>query len=291
MYDPIVIPTDGSEHADRAALHALGLARTVGATVEAVSVLDVRGAAGPFDAGGLDDEFRDRLTAERERALRSVESAATDLGVEAVRTTTVQGRPADAILGFASECDAGLLAMGTHGRTGVSRYVLGSVTEEVISRSSVPVLTARATDTAPETDYDQVLVPTDGSEYARVAVEHGIELAGRFDARVHVLNVAKTDWGTGRPSALLADVVAAGEAATEEIATDARQAGLDAVTAVREGSPASGILDYVEAEDVDLIAMGTNGRTGPSRFLLGSTTERVVRHADVPVVAVPAAEK
>jgi nucleotide-binding universal stress UspA family protein len=295
MYEPIVIPTDGSEHAHRAAAHALGLAEATDAAVEVVSVLDVRGAAGPVDAGGLDQEFLDRLHAKRERALQAVESMAADRGLDAVRTTVVRGRPADAILTFVSDHDAGLLAMGTHGRSGVSRFVLGSVTEEVMSRSAVPVLTARATDASTPGDYEEVLVPTDGSGYAAAAVDHGIELASLFGARVHALTISNVDTLAGSaaamPSHVLEDVNSAGEAATEEIATAAGRADLDAVTAVREGSPASGILDYVEANDVDLIAMGTAGRTGPSRFLLGSTTERVVRHADVPVLAVPAPDE
>jgi nucleotide-binding universal stress UspA family protein len=295
MYDPIVIPTDGSEHARRAAAHAVGLAEAVNAAVEVVSVLDVAGAAGPVDAGGLDAQFVDRLRAERERALRDVASLAADRGLEAISTTVVRGRPADAILEFASEHDAGLLAMGTHGRTGVRRFVLGSVTEAVIARASVPVLTARASEASPTTDYDEVLVPTDGSEYASVAVEHGVELASRFDARVHALTVTSVDtvaWSrAAMPSSVLEDLESAGETATEEVATAAKRAGLDAVTAVREGTAASEILDYADENGIDLIAMGTAGRTGPSRFLLGSTTERVVRHADVPVLAVPATDE
>jgi len=292
MYDPIVIPTDGSDHARRAAIHALGVAEAVDAAVEVVSVLDVAAAAGPIDAGGLDDRFLDRLTAERERALQSIESIAADRGIENVTTSVIRGRPADAILKHASERDAGLLAMGTHGRTGVRRFVLGSVTEEVITRASVPVLTARSTEAPLETHYDEVLIPTDGSEFATVAVDHGVELAGLFDARVHALTVTNIDTVAGSraaiPSSVLEDVRSAGETATEEIATAAERVGLEAVTAVRKGTPASGILDYADANEIDLIAMGTAGRTGPSRFLLGSTTERVVRHANVPVLAVPA---
>ena len=87
---------------------------------------------------------------------------------------------------------------------------------------------------------------------------------------------------------MLRELESEGETATEEIATRARDRGLDAVTAVREGFPTSALLDYAGENDIDLIAMGTAGRTGSSRCLVGSTTERIIRHADVPVCAVDA---
>ena len=147
--------------------------------------------------------------------------------------------------------------------------------------------------TAVDDGYDEIVIPTDGSKPATAAVEHGLAIAERADARVHainVVNVATLSSGPDQtaPTELLAEFTARGERATEEIATAAADRGLDATTTVREGFPARDILDYVEANDADLVAMGTAGRSGLNRFLLGSTTERVVRHSPVPVCAVNA---
>jgi nucleotide-binding universal stress UspA family protein len=290
MYDTILVPTDGSEHAVRAADHALYFADAFDAVVHVVNAVDIQAEAGPFAAGGVDDEFVDRLTERGRETVAEIE--ATVDASDRIETAVVEGRPADAILDYAEDNDADLLAMGTHGRTGVSRYVWGSVTERVVRQASVPVLTVRETDRSRVGDgYDDVLVPTDGSESATAAVDHGLAIAAAADARVHALNVidvgdAATTPSISPPTELLTDLESAGQRATEEIAARARDAGLDAVTEIREGYPADDVLAYADENDVDLVAMGTQGRTGLNRYLLGSTAERVIRHAEVPVVAV-----
>lgn len=290
MYDTIIVPTDGSEHAIRAAEHGLSLARGFGATVHVVSAVDVRSAAGLFDAGGVDEEFVERLEAERETAIEAVEAVLREY--ERVETALVDGDPVSAILEYAAEQDADLIAMGIQGRTGLNRYFSGSVTERVVRLSDIPVLTVRANDrTQVDAEYDDILLPTDGSDAAASAIEHGLAVAGRFDARVHAVhvvdirNVAASAEYT-LPSEVIERFRSRGQTATERIATRAGNAGIDAVTAVPEGSPASELLVYGDENDVDLIAMGTTGRSGLERVLLGSTTERVIRRADMPVLAV-----
>lgn len=296
MYNSVLVPTDGSEHARRAAEHAVSVAAAVDATVHVLSVVDVQAAAGPFDAGGVDEAFVAKLEDEGTEAIEAVEGVTEARGLTDVRTATRQGRPAEAILEYADAEDVDLVTMGTHGRTGIERYVLGSVTEAVVRSAEVPVLTARATGRSRVTDgYEDVLLPTDGSEYAAEAYDHGIAIARAFGARVHAVNVVNVADLAPSPGAEPAEPVldsfeTAGETATAEIGSQASAAGLDCVTAVREGTPARSLLDYADEEGVDLIAMGTAGRTGPSRYLLGSTTERIIRHADVPVLAVNARE-
>ncbi|SFR66080.1 Nucleotide-binding universal stress protein, UspA family [Halogeometricum rufum] len=295
MYDTILIPTDGSEHAVRAAEHGRYLARLFDATVHVVNVADVQAAAGVFGAGGVDEEFMSRLDAKGEEAIEAVEDALAD--ADSVETAIVRGDPREAILEYAEKHDVELLAMGTHGRTGLSRYITGSVTEHVVRTAEVPVLTVRATDRSEVVDgYDEILVPTDGSEPASAAVEHAIAIAQKAGARVHAVNVVDVGNVTASPtytlpSEVIAELEENGQTMTEGIASQARAAGLDAVTEVREGFAARTLLDYAEENDVDAIAMGTAGRTGLDRYLLGSTTERVIRHSDVPVLAVNARER
>jgi nucleotide-binding universal stress UspA family protein len=136
--------------------------------------------------------------------------------------------------------------------------------------------------------YDTVLFPSDGSEGAEAALEHAIDLAGRYDATLHVLYVADTnrDSVTVLGTDVVDALVAKGEEMVAETAARAEAAGLDVVTAVVQGGPSETILDYVADRGVDVVVMATHGRRGLDRLLLGSVTERVVRSADVPVLTV-----
>jgi nucleotide-binding universal stress UspA family protein len=145
--------------------------------------------------------------------------------------------------------------------------------------------------------YKHVLLPTDGSEGTDAVVENAREIANRFDAEVHVLHVV--DQRLSRLAQEYRDLGSdVGQTATDELG-EVGQEAVSAVTsqlsddisvteAVVEGVPHEAILEYAADEDIDLIVMGTHGRTGLSRSLLGSVTERVVRSADVPVLTVRA---
>lgn len=290
VYDRVLIPTDGSEHAATAVDHALALGRTFDATVHAIHVVDTAGESGVFGTGASDESVTERLETAGESALDAVRETAT--AEDDLETELVHGEPTETIVDYAEEIDADVLVMGTHGRTGVRRYVAGSVTEGVVRHAAAPVLTVRADgrETTPGS-FDEVLLPTDGSPAAEAAVEHGLTMAGIADARVHVLNVVDVSDTTGGASASVAtDLVdqlrESGQTAVDRVAAVAREAGFETTTSVVEGFPARDVLHYAEESGVDLIAMGSHGRTGVSRFLLGSTTERAIRHADVPVLAV-----
>ena len=139
--------------------------------------------------------------------------------------------------------------------------------------------------------YDTILVPTDGSEPASAAVEHAIDLAATTDGTLHALSVvdssAYTSLDVSSQSVLDSLETRAGEA-TASIAETAADAGVDTVTEVSVGSPHAQITDYADAVGANLIVMGTHGRTGLDRVLLGSVTERVVRDAPCPVLTVRA---
>ncbi|QCJ48069.1 universal stress protein [Haloprofundus sp. MHR1] len=137
--------------------------------------------------------------------------------------------------------------------------------------------------------YDRILLPTDGSEAAEAAAPDAFELAETYGAEIHVLYVVDTrtlatvDLGAERVLTMLEEE---GDAAVERLRSRAEDAGLDVVTAVESGSPASIIVDYSEDHDVDLVVMATHGRRGLDRYLLGSVAERVVRGSDAPVLTV-----
>ncbi len=280
MFDNILVPTDGSDCADRAVGYAEDIASRYGATVHVLSVADSR----VLQHGPHSDQVR---AACEEIVDDACESLAADVPVRrAVRTDI----PHEAILAYAADEEIDLIVMGTHGRTGLERYLLGSVTEKVVRLSDVPVLTVRSTDTAGVTyPYSDVLVPTDGSDGAAAAIGPAIDVADAYDARLHTLSVVDT-----RPVGLEIQTEPPyhtpeerAEQAVEAVAERAEAADIrDVETSVVYGTPYEEIWAYVREHDVDIVVMGTHGRTGIKRYLLGSVAEKTVRTSDVPVMTV-----
>lgn len=136
--------------------------------------------------------------------------------------------------------------------------------------------------------YTSILVPTDGSDVSIRAAEEAFELAEKFDATVHIIySVATIETGTiENASAETAHLYEIGENSLEKAETLANEYDAEVNTAVEVGSPHAAILDYADEHDIELIVMGTHGRTGAERVLLGSTTERVMRHTSRPVLTV-----
>jgi nucleotide-binding universal stress UspA family protein len=141
--------------------------------------------------------------------------------------------------------------------------------------------------------YDTILVPTDGSDAAAAAFDHAFELAERYDATVHALYVVDTAvYGSldARSDLVIEALEEQGEGAVAAVRERGETAGVPVVEEVARGSPARAILDYAEEEGVDLVVMGTHGRRGLDRLVLGSVTERVLRASPVPVLVVRAGE-
>jgi len=141
--------------------------------------------------------------------------------------------------------------------------------------------------------YDTVLFPTDGSDTATEAAIHAIDLADRHEATLHVLYVVDHERVSRMAPKLGTDHIKEtlqqeGERATSEIADRAASEGIETTTSLREGAPADTITTYADTVGADAIVMGTNGRTGMDRLLLGSVAERVIQTSDLPVTTVKA---
>ncbi|SNR64352.1 universal stress protein [Halorubrum vacuolatum] len=143
-YDRILVPTDGSLEGERAVRHALELARIHEAAVTAIYVINTASYAGmPMETSweGIDELLR----ADAEAAVTEVRALADRMGV-AITTTVVDGSPSREIIRSAERNDCDLIVMGTHGRGGIDRLLLGSVAEKVVRGSRIPVLTVRVQD-------------------------------------------------------------------------------------------------------------------------------------------------
>lgn len=133
--------------------------------------------------------------------------------------------------------------------------------------------------------YDEILVPTDGSPGAESAIDHALHIARQNNATLHPMYVVDPgDMGDlgDEPAELRTQC----SEVTRPILEAAEAAGLEAEQHVLEGTPNERIVEYADGSPIDLIVMGTHGKSGLSRVLLGSTAERVVRNAPVPVLTI-----
>ncbi|MFB6102336.1 MAG: universal stress protein [Haloplanus sp.] len=289
MYETILIPTDGSPGVENAVTHGLVLAETTDGTVHSLYVIDTR-----VEPPGLDPEERAELRAEaRERgqtATDAVGERAAEYGLD-VRRDVREGTPHQEILSHAREHGVDLVVMGTEGTSAATR--LGSTTERVVALADVPVLAVprAATIERPETGhsvYDQVVIPTDGSDDAERAADHGLELAEHYGAEVHVVYVVDTTVYDlqDSPRSIVGLLESGGQKAVESIAADAEERNLPVTTGVMRGRPAEAIREYATGVNADLVVAGTRGRAADTDHLLGSTTARLLRRADRPVLVV-----
>lgn len=138
-----------------------------------------------------------------------------------------------------------------------------------------------------EPEFDTIVIATDGSESVRRAVSVALDLADRFDATVHALYVVDEGEVASSPERVREEMRdALDESGTAALETVANATDRPVTTAVREGRPATVIREYAVDHDADMVAMGTRGRHGENRFLIGSVAERVVRTCPVPVLTV-----
>jgi nucleotide-binding universal stress UspA family protein len=285
MCERILLPYDGSESAAGVVHHVGEIATWADATVTVLYVADTaRDSVTVVDGDAVDALVR--------RGEDVVEEAAETLATLGVAhdTDIVQGDPAPGIAEYARRYDHDLVVVPTSARRGVARYLAGSVAERVVRLSTVPTLTVRTDpDERLTFPYESVLVPTDGSDAATHATERLLDLAAPLDPTVHALSVVDD-------TALGVDVrsVVAGEEseraardAVETVVAAARERGVTTTLGhVERGSPVEVIRDAVASNDVDAVGMGTTGRRGTDRILLGSVAEETVRSAPVPVATV-----
>lgn len=297
MYDRIVIAVDGSDEARRAASRGLELAQAFDANVEVLSVIEQK-ALRLTETSDEKAQLRER----REAALTEIEELASEFG-HPVTTKLAEGKPAVRISEYADEQDADLLIVGRQGLTGLGRRLLGGVTEQVLHRSTVPVLVVSGGDDdgdagEMEPDYSRVLITTDGSENAEVAIPYGTAIAQRYSSDVHVLNVVDLQAAAGLFSAgglekeFIERLEARGQEAVDSVATKIGESAPDlTVEAAVERTTsfdgaAAGVREYVAENEIDLVVMGSHGRSNLKRQLLGSVASTVLRTVDVPVLVV-----
>lgn len=285
MYDRILFPTDGSEGASAVFDHVLDLAEAQEATLHILNVADTTHDSVTRIGG----EVIDVLEREGEQIVEETAERADGRQVSTV-TDVLQGSVSETIMEYAQEYDVDLIVMPTQGRTGLERLLLGSTTERVVRQATVPVLTLRLDDELSRYPYENVLVPTDGSECAMAALREAIDIVNVAGATLQVLSVVDvTSLGVDIHSEVQVDAL---EEQANETVTEATSVAEDAsvesiIESIEHGASVyRAIQSYIADHGIELVVMGTHGRTGMDRYLLGSVTEKIVRTATVPVMTV-----
>lgn len=282
--DRILFPTDGSECAEQAGRHALHLADHFDATLHVIRVeeqeVELADVVEVTEADVLTD-------------LHGTSGAESSLAEARIQERTV-GYPsvAGGILTYAVEHDADLVVLGTHGRRGLRRLVLGSVAEEVVRKAPCPVVTVGRRGVAPDAlGGSTMLVPVDFSDHRFRLLAHARELAPVYGMDVRVVHVVEVK---GVPDAYglydsPPDPGKPAERAQEVLDGELdslRDLGITVSIDVRSGHPADEVLTAAEDSEAAFLMIATHGRTGLERMLMGSVAEKVIRQAPCPVYTV-----
>ena len=294
----ILVPTDFSDAAGRALEQALALARPgdveilvlhgLPPMIPMLSPMGQPGLSGLVEMGRYLDDFTRQLREDATRRLEEV-SAKAPKGVKVETALEENLEPHEAILRKARSWNADLIAMGTHGRGGLEKLLMGSVASKVLHRSDRSLMLLRSDSTlfASGKDTGSILVPVDFSDHSHRALALARYLSSRHGASLHLLHVVELLHTPLKPGGLSSQL---------EETPGLREKYLEALrdmlgetpgeVTVADGSPAGGILWWREKLGAGLVVMGSRGLTGLERLLVGSAAETVARFCEVPVIVV-----
>lgn len=289
----ILVPTDFSDQASQALRYAVPLARQLGGKISLLHVFDWLIAPAAFGAVVTDENRIEEAARRKLDDLARVTVPPELLGNTLVRTGRAYREISDAARGLRMD----LIVMATQGRTGLKRALLGSTAERVVRHAACPVLTVRSYVEAksPSTKsrslaprINRILVPVDFSPRSKAAVRFAVGLAQTMKARIGLLHVVQPlpiNSAKHRAEVIQCDAQSKLEArrSLEALAAVVPD-GIKAEELLRQDVRYRGITDAAREWLCDLIVLPTRGRTGVEYIVLGSTAERVVRHAQCPVL-------
>ncbi|MCB8918302.1 MAG: universal stress protein [Ardenticatenaceae bacterium] len=298
MFKRILVPLDGSSLAEQALKPALALARRSGGQILLLRIPAFQQAIVPDPAGQalvwpeIDGENSRIEAADYLRNIQRINPQIT------MRTLVIDGDEASTIIDTAQEQDVNLIVMSTHGYSGFTRWMLGSVTEKVLRQAPCPVLVVRSAN-----PITKVVIALDGSLLSEQALDPGLEVAHQLEAEVTLLRVyhggslreeerVQLDWTeSGLNQRLHESVRESVRAYLEQTALHTKRPGQEIDYIVLDGAPAQTILDYIDVQGTDLVVMATHGRGGLRRWVYGSITEKVMRSANCSMLIIrPPAE-
>ena len=265
--EKLMVATDSSEYSRSALREAINLAKICSSKLYAVSVVKTNP-----EFEDLVPQVIEKLEKEARELLESVRNNASREGIDCEIIVNRDEEPYQNIIDEATRNHVNMIIMGTHGRTGLKRLMMGSVTAKVIGHSTCNVLVVPLD---AKIECGNILVATDGSKYSEAAASEAIGIAKRCGGSLTVISVASSD----------AEILSA-EDYVKEVSELAEKEGLKTDGLAVKGIPYKAIVDASKQKRADLIVVGSHGRTGLERLLMGSVTERVIGHSESAVLVV-----
>jgi nucleotide-binding universal stress UspA family protein len=282
MFSRILVPLDGSALAES----ALSLAEQfIEGSEGRLILLRVVPYFTVLAADPLLYEEMNRLGEDEALAyLRSIRNELPDPGKADIVCQV--GSAADSILQYSIENDVDLIVMSSHGRSGINRWVYGSVAERIMSQAPCPTLIINARQSSQEGAPSKILVPLDGSGLAEQALHPALDLAQLLDAELYLLSVTTSGElriETASEAGAFADIengeVVKAKDYLQDLAENFDYQKVNCAVEIASGSVAEAIMDYAAENGMELIIMSSHGRTGLKRWVYGSVAEKVLRGA------------
>ncbi len=297
MVTRILIPLDGSDYSAQVLGVVTPLARSLKASVHLLHIADT--TVIPLDLESGAEPYLARLIAEdvqhAQKYLPVVQKQLQDKGIE-TSFSAIEGEPVESILSVAADQHCDLIAMATHGRSGIARLVIGSVTEKVLNRSTVPLLLYRPKEGAPtaEEPIRTVCLSLDGTELSEQSLPLAQDLAARLGVPMVVARVAPTYLQVfdATDPVLITDALEAMEREAQGylkgIEERVSKTGTKVETRFIKGYAAPELVALSNSLPDSLVVMTSHGRSGIGRFVLGSVTDEIIRTSSRPVLVVRA---
>jgi nucleotide-binding universal stress UspA family protein len=295
MYEKILVPLDGSKLAELALEPALSIARKTRGEITFLSI-PVRQSVVLSSTAGYGLPVQDQPVGhglEREGEYLAGLRADNDGTQVNINTKVIEGDAAGIIVDTATVLDVDLIVMTTHGYSGFTRWMLGSVAERVLRGAPCPVLVIRSAE-----GLRKAIITLDGSRLAEQALGPGLEIANLLECETILLRVDQQDTLSSVEMGFL-------EVASSELCQEITQDDADRVTfyldcvaeklnrqkhplqtAVVKGKPAECILEFIEEQQIDLVSIATHGYSGLKRWAYGSVTEKILRKANCAMLVV-----
>lgn len=270
----LLLSTDGSEFSEGAIREAINLAKRCSSKLYVISVIEINPE---FEA--LAPELVEKAERQTRQHLESVKARALKEGVECEIIVHQGEEPYQYIIEEAAKHQVDMIVMGRRGRTGLKRLMMGSVTARTIGHSPVNILVVPR---AARIDFKNIVIATDASKFSEKAAEEAIEIAKGSGASLYAIAVTRPDATPER--------IRESEDALLRIKTASEKEGIKIETEHVRNRPHEkiyeAIIEFAKRHNADLIVVGSHGRTGISRLLMGSVAERVIGHSDCAVLVV-----
>jgi len=268
--EKLLLASDGSEFSQGAIREAINLAKTCSSKLYVISVAevpDIREFADTYPVAAVD-----QLETAVRQHLESVKEMAEKEGIVCEIILSRGPEPSKYIVDEASKNNVELIIMGRHGRTGITRIMMGSVTAKVIGDTPCKVMVVPRFS---RISLEKILVPTDGSIFSDLASREAVSIAKRVGSSLIALSVYKKDANF--------ELAEASVGILKELA---EREGVKVEALTLKGEPHEVIVDTVEKKQAGFMVIGSHGRSGLERLLMGSVTERVIGHAGCPILVV-----